>query len=123
MALRKVTGLAEGTAAWAIAWPCAYEFLAVVTHSHIYAPPTPLPIALAQVDAWLDSPSLVLLAEPDGHWPFLRRLVEAARIGGAQVHDARIAALCLQHGVRELWTADRDFSRFSELRAVNPLIA
>jgi predicted nucleic acid-binding protein len=39
------------------------------------------------------------------------------------VHDARIAALCLQHGVRELWTADRDFGRFAPLRAVNPLVA
>jgi predicted nucleic acid-binding protein len=26
---------------------------------------------------------------------------------GSKVHDARIAALCLQHGVKELLTADR----------------
>jgi uncharacterized protein len=39
------------------------------------------------------------------------------------VHDARIAALCLTHGVREFLTADRDFSRFPALRARNPLIA
>ena len=38
------------------------------------------------------------------------------------VHDARIAALCLQHGVRELWSADRDFGRFPALRVVNPLL-
>jgi predicted nucleic acid-binding protein len=42
----------------------------------------------------------------------------------SQVHDARIAAaLCLHHGVAALWTADRDFSRFPELPASNPLIA
>jgi predicted nucleic acid-binding protein len=39
------------------------------------------------------------------------------------VHDARIAGVCLLHGVRELWTADRDFGRFAELRVRNPLIA
>jgi predicted nucleic acid-binding protein len=39
------------------------------------------------------------------------------------VHDARIAALCLQHGVRELWSADRDFNRFPALRTRNPLVA
>jgi predicted nucleic acid-binding protein len=38
------------------------------------------------------------------------------------VHDARIAALCLSHGVCELWSADRDFSRFPALRTRNPLV-
>jgi predicted nucleic acid-binding protein len=37
------------------------------------------------------------------------------------VHDARIAALCLSHGVYELWSGDRDFSRFPALRVRNPL--
>ena len=32
-------------------------------------------------------------------------------------------AICIQHNVRELWSADRDFSRFPQLAAVNPLIA
>jgi hypothetical protein len=46
----------------------------------------------------------------------------AGNIAGPLVHDARIAAICLQHGVRELWTADRDFSRFPQLKTVNPLV-
>lgn len=37
-------------------------------------------------------------------------------------HDARVAALCLRHGVRELRTADRDFSLFPALRVRNPLV-
>jgi len=36
---------------------------------------------------------------------------------------AAIAAICLSHGVTELWTADRDFSYFPELRTNNPLVA
>jgi hypothetical protein len=31
-------------------------------------------------------------------------------------------ALCRQHGVRELWSADRDFSRFAGVTVVNPLV-
>lgn len=117
-----VTELAEGRAGWAIPWPCLHEFLAIVTHSRIYAPPTPLPKALAQVAAWLESPSLVLLGEQTGYWSRLEALASAARCAGPQVHDARIAALCLFHGVRELLTADRDFSRFPDLAVRNPLV-
>jgi len=121
-ASRRVAELAEGRAAWSIPWPCVHEFLAIVTHARIYAPPTPLPRALDQVDAWLESPTLVLLAESAAHWPALRALLRGGRSAGAQVHDARIAALCRQHGVRELWSADRDFNRFAGLAVVNPLL-
>jgi len=99
-----------------------HEFLAIVTRPRIYDPPTPLPRALDQVDAWLEAPSLVLLAESDGHWPELKQLLTAGQITGTRVHDARVAALCRQHGVRELWSADRDFSRFAGVTVVNPLL-
>lgn len=117
-----VRGLAEGRAPWAIPWPCLHEFLAVATHPRIYRPPTPLVDAAAQVDAWLESPSLVLLAEGDAHWNMLRACLLDGRIAGPQVHDARVAALCQAHGVRELWTHDRDFGRFAALTIRNPLV-
>ena len=121
-AFRRVAELADGPASWAIPWPCLHEFLAVATHPRIYTPPTPLARALDQVEAWLGSPTLVVLAETAEHWPRLRALLEAGRVAGPQVHDARVAALCRQHGVRELWSADRDFSRFAGLAVVNPLV-
>ncbi len=96
--------------------------IAIVTHPRIYAPPTPLAGALDQVEAWVEAPSLVLLAESEGYWRELRPTLEAGRVAGAQVHDARVAALCRQHGVRELWTADRDFGRFPGLTIRNPLV-
>jgi predicted nucleic acid-binding protein len=118
-----VAELAAGPATWAIPWPCPHEFLAIVTHPRIYAPPTPLTQALGQVDAWLESPTLALLVESATHWPTLRSLLVDSRIVGPQVHDARIAALCRQHGVRELWSSDRDFSGFAGLAVVNPLVS
>jgi toxin-antitoxin system PIN domain toxin len=117
-----IEGLAEARGPWAIPWPCVHEFLAVVTHPRIYHPPTPVSQALDQVSAWLEAPSLVLLSESDGYWEELNRLVQNGQVKGPQVHDARIAALCLHHGIEELWSADRDFSRFPELRVRNPLI-
>jgi predicted nucleic acid-binding protein len=93
-----------------------------VTRARIYTPPTPLAQALDQVDAWLESPSLRLLAESPAYWPTLRTMIADGRITGARVDDARVAALCRQHGVRELWSADRDVGRFAELAVMNPLV-
>jgi hypothetical protein len=119
---RAVRGLAEGGGGWAIPWPCVHEFLAIATHPRIFRTPTPVQVALDQVDAWFESPSLALLAEDGAYWDTLRTLVEQARVEGPRVHDARVAALCLRHAIRELWTADRDFSLFPALRVRNPLI-
>ena len=122
VAREAVTRLAEGRSAWAIPWPCLHEFLAIVTHPRIYRPPTPLARAIDQVGAWLESPTLVQLAENDAYWPVLSDCLSASRVAGPQVHDARVAALCLANGVRELWTHDRDFGRFPALAVRNPLI-
>jgi toxin-antitoxin system PIN domain toxin len=121
-AARRLRELAEGRLSWAIPWPCLHEFIAIVTHPRVYKPPTPMQTALDQVDAWLESPSVVLLTEGPSHWTHLRGMLLAARASGPQVHDARVAAMCAQHGVRELWSADRDFGRFPDLTVRNPLL-
>jgi toxin-antitoxin system PIN domain toxin len=117
-----LVGLAENSASWALPWPCLHEFFSIVTHERIYAPPSAIAKALEQINAWLESPSLVLLCETEGYWDVLSRLVQKSKISGPRVHDARIAALCIHHGARELLTADRDFSRFAELKTRNPLV-
>lgn len=122
LARETIIQLAEGRSAWAIPWPCIHEFLAITTHPRIFAPPTSMRAACDQVEAWLESPSLILIGEEEAHWSTLRPLLEGARIAGPRVHDARIAALCLRHGVTELLSADRDFSRFPALRVRNPLV-
>lgn len=122
VAYARIVELAEGQAPWAIPWPCIHEFLAIVTHARIYLPPTPLEKALAQVEAWLESPSLVLLSESEDYWLQFRSILQSGRASGPLVHDARIAALCQQHGVIELWSIDRDFGRFPGLNVRNPLV-
>jgi predicted nucleic acid-binding protein len=85
-----LVALSQAKQAWAIPWPCLHEFLAIVTHPRIYDPPTPLGRALDQVEAWLESPSLVLLAETDSYWQQLREALSKGRIRGAQVHVGRV---------------------------------
>jgi uncharacterized protein len=114
--------LAEGPAPWAIPWPCAYEFLRVVTHPRVFHPPVPAARALADLQAILASPSLILLSETPRHAEVCGRVVQASGASGNLIHDAHIAALCFEHGVSELVTGDRDFGRFVGLKVVNPFV-
>jgi toxin-antitoxin system PIN domain toxin len=117
-----VTELAESKQSWAIPWPCVHEFLAITTHPKIYGPPTPLDDALKQIDCRLESPQLVMLGEQGNYWSKLCDAAQKGNIKGPQIHDARIAAICLQYSVSEFWSADRDFGRFPDLNTRNPLI-
>jgi toxin-antitoxin system PIN domain toxin len=121
-AYRSIANLAQGDAFWGVPWPCIHEFLAVVTHPRIYTPPTPLPKAIQQVEIWMESPSLRILGELVGHWNELKNIVSAGQIVGGAMHDARVAAICVEHGVREIWSADRDLTRVSGLIVRNPLL-
>jgi toxin-antitoxin system PIN domain toxin len=121
-ALTCLRDLAEGASPWAIAWPCIHEFIAVVTHPRIYKPATPLRDALLQVEYWMESPGLRLLGEGPGYWEHLKDILGAGKAMGPIVHDAHVMAICRDRGVREIWTADRDFSRFQGIRTRNPLV-
>ena len=117
-----IAKLAEGRSSWAIPWPCVHEFFSIVTHPRIYNPPSPIQCAVDQLDAWFESPTLTLLSETPDYWSILRPIVTLSQVSGPMIHDARIVAICIQNGVAELLTADRDFGRFQELKTRNPLI-
>lgn len=107
---------------WAIPWPCAHEFVAVVTRPASGVRATPMSIAFDALQTWLGHPGCRLLGESASHLDLWRALVERAGVTGGAVHDARIAAICLGHRVTELWTCDRDFARFPDLRTRDPLV-
>ena len=115
--------LAAGSAVWAIPTPCLAEFCAVVTNPRAFRTPTTFLQLQSQIEAWSQSPSFAWLHSTLRHWSQLRSLAESGTVVGGQFHDARIAAVCLENGVRELWSADRDFGRFPALRVRNPLVA
>ena len=117
-----VRGLAENLQSWGIPWPCIHEFYAIATHPRIYSPPSTNKEAIKQISAWFASKSLVMLGETESYWETLKPQLEAGKVIGPQVHDARIAAICLHHGVQAFWSADRDFSRYPLLKSANPLI-
>lgn len=122
-ALAAIAGLAEGATPWAIPWPCIHEFYRIVTDPRIFVPASTPAEAVGMIERWMRAPALSLIGEGPTHFEGLRKLAIAGDVRGALIHDARIAAICMSHGVKELWSADRDFSRFPALKTRNPLVA
>ena len=116
-----LTEFAEGPIPWAIPWPCIYEFLRVVTHARVFSPPVPMERARHDLDQILASPTLMLLSETERHADVMKTMVKSSGVTGNLLHDAHIAALCVEHGIRELVTGDRDFSRFP-IPVFNPFV-
>jgi toxin-antitoxin system PIN domain toxin len=112
----------EGASAWALPWPCVHEFISIVTHPRIYQPVSTLSEAFGFLESLFAAPHLYTLAESPGYYEKLREISTAAKLKGPRIHDARIAALCLHHGAKELWSADRDFSAYPQLKVRNPLV-
>jgi toxin-antitoxin system PIN domain toxin len=121
-AFELLRNLAASAQPWAIPWPCVFEFFSVVTNPRIWQDTASTPEeAWNQLEAWFAAPALRMIGEPDGFSPLLESFLKRARVRGPVVHDARVAAICVAHGVERLLTRDRDFSLFPELATENPL--
>jgi toxin-antitoxin system PIN domain toxin len=114
--------LADSGLTWGLPWPCVHEFLAVVTNPRLFKTPIPVALALQKMEYFKNCFTLHFLGETESYWLRFKQILIESKMVGPQVHDARIAAICLENGVRTLWTADRDFSRIAGLKLVNPLI-
>lgn len=119
-ALRLLTQLGEGAKPWAIPWPCAYEFLRVVTHPRVFDPPSSQKDAIRTLEELSASPSLVFISAGVLHLANLRSIAEQSGARGNLFFDVHIAALCKEHGVTEILTMDRDFSRFGGIKVRRP---
>lgn len=95
----------------------------MLTHPKVFDPPSRMATLLEDLEQLFDSPSLTLLGDGPAHPGHLRRMVAGGGVSGNLVHDAHIAALAIEHGVRELLTLDRDFDRFPGLRTRHPFAA
>lgn len=117
-----VKSLAEAIQPWAIVYHSLVEFYGIVTHPKVWTQPSTPEQACRQIQAWKASPSLRILHDSVDSLDHLAELAVKARVQGSLIHDARIAACCLSLGIDELWTVDRDFSRFPTLKTRNPLM-
>jgi uncharacterized protein len=121
-AFHAIKELAEGANPWGLPVACLHEFLSIVTNSKVFNPASTFEEAIAQVDGWLESPSVQILHSGSHHWKTLSEIARKGKLAGGIFHDARIAAICIENGVQEFWTTDRDFAKFKTLNCSNPLL-
>ena len=76
---------------------------------------------MANVEELLALPHSRCLAEEEGFWETWRATTDDVSVRGNLVPDAHLATLLRSHGVRRLYTHDRDFRRFDFLDVRDPL--
>lgn len=104
-----------------LAWQTVTAYLRVSTHVGLFGKPLDPATAAENIDALLRRPRTRVLVEQDGFWELYRELLETHRARANFVHDVHLAALLRQHGVKTLYTRDRDFRRFEFLDVRDPL--
>jgi len=104
-----------------IAWPTIMTYLRIATHPAVFNRPLTADEAMTNVETLLRLPHARFLAEEDGFWDLYREMTSQVPTRGNLVPDAHLAALLRQHGVRTLYTHDRDFLQFPFLDVRDPL--
>ncbi len=104
-------------------WPVAMAYLRIATHPGIFEHPLDPEVTRSNLAALLGRAHVRCPGESDGFWRVYEETVGSDVIRGNLVADAHIVALMRQHGVGVIWTADRDFRRFSGVTAPDPYSA
>lgn len=103
-----------------LSWAGMLAFLRIATSTRAFESPLSVAEATSIVDSWLARPMVAILDPGERHWEVLSHLLKTTHARGADVADAHLAALAIEHGAT-LCTSDRDFAKFPGLRILNPL--
>ena len=101
-------------------WVTLWAFLRISTNPRAFERPLSIAESDAAISSWLDQPVAGIVESGDRHWDILRKLMNNGQTVGPLVMDAVLAALAIEHGAN-LCTTDRDFSRFADLKWINPI--
>ena len=94
-------------------------FLRVATDRRVFSEPLDSAVAIAFIDSLTASPAVSILDPGPRHWDLFRQMVLDYRPSSVDMTDVYLAAAALE--VNATWVSfDRGFSRFKELRWLNP---
>ncbi|CAN5701907.1 hypothetical protein BH20VER1_BH20VER1_25200 [soil metagenome] len=119
---RRLEGWRGQAAPWYLSWAICYEFLRVCTHPRVFRKPWTAALGWQFLDTILDAPSVDLLLPTARHGALLGEAVaQLPHLRGNILHDLHTAVLMREHGIRDLYTRDTDFSRFPFVRVLDPM--
>jgi len=102
-------------------WPVIMGYLRIATHGSVFNEPMAPKVARSNIAELLSLPHVRPLGEGPDFWRCYEEISRSAVIRGNLVPDTHIAAILLEHGVRDIATNDSDFRKFENLRVQNPL--
>ncbi len=111
--------LLEGPELLYLFWPVLIGFLRLATNPAIVSAPGSPEVVKRNIDRMLTHPHVRTPGEAGGFWNIYRQTAGDHTRGG-NMTDAHIAALMRQHGVRVIYTRDRDFRRFDGIDQIDP---
>src|SRR5262245_56528686 len=119
-ARRFLESCAEGPELLYLAWPTLMSYLRISTHPSIFTAPLSPGEAFGNVNALLSIPHVRAVSELDGFAEAYGRVTAELVVRGNLVPDAHLAAILFQHGIRTLYSSDRDFRKFATLDVRDP---
>jgi uncharacterized protein len=122
-ARRFIDDIATGSEIVYVFWPTAMAYLRISTHPAIFATPLEPDDAMANLGSLLDLPHVKTPGEGPRFWPSFIEVAKDGPLRGNIVPDAHLVALMREHGVRVLWSNDRDFRRFGGIEIRDPFAA
>ena len=119
-ARRFVEACAAGPEILCLTWPTLMSYLRIATHPRIFTAPLSPDEALGNVSALIKLPHVRAVSELDGFIDAYKHVTDETSVRGNLVPDAHVAAILFQHGVRTLYSNDRDFRKLSSLELRDP---
>jgi uncharacterized protein len=111
--------LARGPDLLYLFWPTIMGFLRIATNPAVFPDPFTTDQAMAAVANLIERLNVRTPSEADGFWD-LYRLTADSQTRGNHVPDAHLVALMRQHGVKVIYTRDRDFRRYDGIEPRDP---
>lgn len=117
-----IESCAESEQSWYMCWPVIHAFLRISTHPKIMVKPLTSKDAVVIIDRILQLEHVQTIdAESTDFWKIYKAELTTAYLRGNQIPDALICSIMKAHGVRTIYTKDRDFLRFKGIKAIDPL--
>jgi len=105
----------------AIPWQNLLAFIRISTNMKLFSKPLSVSNAWEYIESWIQLPNVWIPQPQKRHAEILKDLLIKTNASGNLVSDAHLAALAIEHGL-VVFSSDRYFARFDQLKWENPIL-